>query len=529
MEKQSGIPFKKFTTLRPQQEELISCSVDSFNSGRKYVMVNAPTGTGKTLVDMMVAHNTALKSLYICSSKILQDQLIQDFPEAKILKGRNNYQCNLHKMLTADSCLEKCQPYKKKLKCLVCNSSCDSCESDKYSIIDCNYYDTKSDVMRSKYAILNTHYYLNELNYSGSFKNYQTVVIDEADTLEETLTNFISFSIHPVQLKKYNLEEPEYVTKLESWIEWAKQAQEKIDKIYKQYSWLLKIKDEERKEYEKDIKEFSVIKNLKTKIEMLVENLDAGWLFEHKDKFSFSPIWLTPALSEKYLWQHADRFLLSSATLHKKPIMAKLLGLDISDIDYFETNSPFPIENRRIIYKPVVALRKKSDNYEEDENKIVDEICRTIDNHKNEKGIVHAVSYKFAQKIARAHNRCIAHNCTDKNIKLADFYNSKDFVFVSPSSEHGLDLRDDLARFCIWGKVPFPNLTDKRVSARLYGSGRFGQEWYSSVTAQKLCQGWGRAIRSETDYAVNYIFDSQFDKVISYLPKWIIEAIETVW
>lgn len=521
------IPFKKFTTLRPQQKEIINASLES---DKKYIMLNCSTGTGKSLQNMMIGHYTTNKSLYICSSKILQTQLHNDFPEAKILKGRGNYQCNLHKSLSADSCIEKCMSYKKKLECYKCNSvNCTNCQYDGYEFINCNYYDTKFNVLKSPYAILNTHYYLNELNYSGSFKNYQTVIIDEADVLEEILTNFISFSIYPNLLKKYNLQEPEYVTKLESWLEWAKQSKKKIDEIHKQYLWVLKIKDEERKEYEKDIKEFNQIQNLQTKIDMLVENLDAGWLFDHKDKFEFSPIWLTPKLAEKYLWQHGQRFVLSSATFHQKPIMAKLLGLDISNIDYFETDSPFPVENRRIVYKPVVALRKKSDNYEEDENKIIDEIVKTIDTYKGQKGIIHAVSYKFAQKITKAHKRCITHNCNDKDIKLSDFFNSKDLVFVSPSSEHGLDLRDDLARFCVWAKIPFPNLTDKKVSARLYGSGRFGQEWYSSVTAKKFEQGVGRTTRSMEDFSTAYIFDSQFDRIIPYFSKSIKEAIETKW
>ena len=526
MEKQLDIPFKKFTTLRPQQEEIINTTL---GCDKKYLMLNCPTGSGKSLQNMMIAHNTSQKSLYICSSKMLQNQLHNDFPEAKILKGRGNYQCNLHRSLSADSCIEKCHPYKKKLKCRNCNSSCEYCEFDKHMMIDCNYYDTKFDVLKSKYAILNTHYYLNELNYSGSFKNYKTVIIDEADTLEGVLTDFISFSIHPNLLKKYNLQEPEYVTKLESWLEWAKQSKEKIDKIHRQYLWVLKIKDEERKEYEKDIKEFNCIQGLQTKINILTESLDAGWLFDHKDKFVFSPIWLTNSLAEKYLWQHGQRFVLSSATLHQKPIMAKLLGLNISDIDYLETDCPFPVENRRIVYKPVVALKKKSDNYEEDENKIIDEIVKTIDAHKGQKGLINAVSYRLTQKITKAHRRCITHNCNDKDVKLSDFYNSEDLVFVSPSSEHGLDLRDDLARFNIWAKVPFPNTTDKRISARLFGSGRFGQEWYSSVTAKKFEQGVGRTTRSMDDFSTSYIFDSQFDRIIPYLSKSVKEAIETKW
>jgi Rad3-related DNA helicase len=81
-------------------------------------------------------------------------------------------------------------------------------------------------------------------------------------------------------------------------------------------------------------------------------------------------------------------------------------------------------------------------------------------------------------------------------------------------------------------KVPFPNLGDKVVSARYY-SGREGKTWYTLNTVRTLVQMTGRAVRSDTDWAVTYILDSAFSDRLWYnggrgmFPQWWKDAL--VW
>ena len=98
-------------------------------------------------------------------------------------------------------------------------------------------------------------------------------------------------------------------------------------------------------------------------------------------------------------------------------------------------------------------------------------------------------------------------------------------MFVSPSSERGLDLHGDLARFNIIPKVPFPNTTDKVVSKRIYSS-PFGRLWYRAVTAQTITQMSGRTTRGIHDWSKTYILDAKFDSVIEFTPKWFRDAIK---
>jgi len=164
---------------------------------------------------------------------------------------------------------------------------------------------------------------------------------------------------------------------------------------------------------------------------------------------------------------------------------------------------------------------------EDEHYKVINEIEKTLEKHKGDKGILHTVSYKLRDKIMEhiGGDRLITHDSDDKEEQLKKFKSSSEpLVFVSPSSERGLSLDEDYARFCIWAKVPFANLDDKQISARTYTK-PFGSRWYSSNAAMAIVQGAGRGVRSENDYCATYIFDAQFERLIQYLPDWFKAAI----
>ena len=453
--------------------------------------------SGKSPIGMTLAHhlNYPNQSLYLCSSKILQDQLSKDFTEAYQLKGRGNYPCSLLPSYNADRCFQQCDEYK-------CGDT------------DCAYEDAKKIALQSTFAILNMHYYENETNYVGRFSKRKTVIIDEADVLEDVLIDFIALDIHPKTLEKFKLDQPKYVTKLDSWKEWADKTLKILgEKVVK----LLKAEDHLDNESKLELNKLS---RMCLKLNMLKNDITEDWIFEHDEKFRFQPLWLDTKLTQQYLLRHAERFVMMSATMLPKVIACKLLGLEVSDVDYHEIDSPIPIANRPIIYKPIKKLK-----YGESEDKVYDEIKKTIDKYKGVKGIIHAVSYTRAKVIAGLSSRCITHNTYDKNEKIRQFFDSKDGILVSPSCERGLDLHGDLGRFVIWAKVPFPNTTDKVVSKRLYSS-PFGKLWYRAVTAQTIAQGAGRIVRGVKDFGTTHIFDSSFDSVIEFTPKWFKDAIK---
>jgi Rad3-related DNA helicase len=85
----SNFPFKE---IRPKQVEVLQQIADAINSGYKYIVLEAPTGFGKSPVAIAVGRT--LGTSYICSvTKDLQTQYTNDFPFLRAIKGMGNYDC----------------------------------------------------------------------------------------------------------------------------------------------------------------------------------------------------------------------------------------------------------------------------------------------------------------------------------------------------------------------------------------------------------------------------------------------------
>jgi len=491
------LPFKRFESdeslkrYEQSQKDIVKRIIES---DRKVVMVSAPTGIGKSIIGMMSGHLTGGKVNYVCSDKSLQAQLVSDFPEAKVLMGRNNYTCNLYPHLKADTCLGKCAEY----------------EGGR---IECEYYDRKMEVARSRYRILNTHYLLYEINYSGLFASSGTYIIDEADILEDILLDFVGLTLYNSQIRKYGLSYPK-ITVVESWIEWAEKAIARLRLQYNSSAMSNALNEE-----------FVKADRLIKKLGLFLSLVEDDWIYNKGETSNeFKPVWLTPELTHKYLWNHGEKFILMSASLPSKAVFTELLGLEPNDVDYIEVGSPFEVHNRLIKYRPItdMGFKNKDKHY-----MVVDEIRNILDTHTKEKGIIHSQSYALTEKIMDIGNpRLVTHTRESKGMALESFLRATEpLVLVTPSSTRGLSLDGELGRFAVFPKVPFGNLKDKAISARLFGSGSKGNRWYLDMASRGILQGAGRIVRGYDDYGVTYILDSAFDRVRKFLPQWFKDAI----
>ena len=86
---------------------------------------------------------------------------------------------------------------------------------------------------------------------------------------------------------------------------------------------------------------------------------------------------------------------------------------------------------------------------------------------------------------------------------------SKDTIIIGPSLAEGIDLPDDLCRFIIILKVPYPTLTSKLVKAKM----KLFPNWYASTTSNIIIQGIGRGNRNKTDYCQTFILDGCFKRL----------------
>lgn len=525
--------FKQFP-LRPQQVKALSFISEST---KPIVVVRAPCGVGKSLVGMMVAA-MAGGATYLVSSKPLQHQLRHEFEEAKLLMGRNNYSCIAYSGLDCSDCTHtKDHPCSSKYNCL-------------YEVV-------KRSVLNAKYKILNYPYFLFESNFVGRFSNpQQTLICDEADCLEGVMANFTNLSVSGGLLKKVGMRLPHKKTansekSLNVWREWASQLKNKL------LTELLRIEklinDEGVKiggHPEIFIKQLNHVDRTIGQIDTFLSTVDSGWIMEPKTVYGtdlegvdFKPIWINKSLAKDCFFQHGNRFILMSATFPPIEVLAKVLGCKTGDIDYVELDSDFPVENRMVYSLGAVDLTSKTiDNELPKLSAHIQHILTNGFKYKdksydtvNTKGIIHTVSYKINKYIVEhdTTGRIITHDGRNQQEIINKFLDSdKPLVLASPSITRGIDLKDDLGRFCIWAKMPFLSLGDKLTKSRAY-AGKVGNTWYTSMAIQALEQGCGRIVRHKDDYGVSIMLDRQINKAVArhkhYFSNSFLKAFKIVF
>lgn len=157
---------------------------------------------------------------------------------------------------------------------------------------------------------------------------------------------------------------------------------------------------------------------------------------------------------------------------------------------------------------------------------------RTIISHyPKETGIVHTGNYEFQDALKKyvedndLHERFIfCRNAKEKQlavrqvkweIEKAGWSNR---ILVGASLLEGVDLKDDLSRFSIFMKVPYPSMKDALVKRKM---DRY-EGWYKWATMVQFLQGLGRGVRHKKDYCTTYILDGSFQGFFYYygeLPK----------
>jgi Rad3-related DNA helicase len=223
-----------------------------------------------------------------------------------------------------------------------------------------------------------------------------------------------------------------------------------------------------------------------------------------------------------------DYQIFMSATIDK-PSFCENMGLEEEDVAFVDSQkSPFPIEHRKI---DLLNIRRLSyGSTDEDELEVIKTIDRILDEHSHERGLILTSSIPRCQKILRylspKNTRririCHSRNKDGKTQDEVILEHAKDptGVLLSSSLWEGVDLKDDLSRFQIIAKVPYPNYKEKRTKAKM---DKFPM-WYTSQTLTKLLQGFGRSIRSEDDWAKTYVLDTAVNNVFFKAQQMIPKA-----
>ena len=630
-----------FSTKRERQAHVLNEICTGFASDYKYILLEAPTGFGKSPVAIAIA--LTLGSSYICTStKDLQTQYSRDFPYLKIAKGMNNfpclvkedfikndsYRCGVCVSDDVNECYHTTVEYGpcmsnesfKDSGCKYRTFSKDYKTSNKGTTIEnvfidynttnyyqkeysqwlhlenlrdqrrawrpCEYFDQLNAALSSSHSIFNYSNFLALLPNKKILPPRKLLVLDEGHLLETEIVKYRGVSISKKRWKRYipNLKMIDYgYDDIEKWIDFLIELEtnmlglignsQMVDSLSisrrVKYNWInnttSKLKSKKRvvgaseifesdeqiaEKYDENISKRSSSIGEELAVEAIrdtekltraINNIlsnTKNWIVSEirKENYEIVRIELKPLDPSSYckdIFEKCTKTLIMSATILDSKEFCRNVGLTYNDVKFIQVDSDFALQNRPIYPMSIAYLNFNNLQLQEVKTKI----SRAIDNlmtlHRNHKGIIHTTSYEqlnfIKENISQTNVRRLL--VTDPEIQrddvIAEHTNSpKPTVLISPSLHMGLDLKDDLSRFQIITKVPYPNKSDRWTDAKR----KLDEEWYYWQTALKLIQGYGRSIRSKEDWAKTYVLDSAFGYFVrknrNILPDWFTQAIQ---
>ena len=543
--------FPEKFTPRKIQQEILSEIEENLKSGFKKIILCAPTGVGKSLIGATVS-NYFDSSFTVTASKHLQDQYIKDISFLKPIKGKQNFPClklmSSEKVdnerrairwgLTCDKgeCQERTSKNgKETIEICKFKPTIKQVEENTQDLQSCHYYLQKYEALIAKHSLWNYHAFFQIMKFNKKlFEDYldkKISIFDEAHKIEDQITQFVGFDIFSGQVDECNLDPKKYdFTDLDSMIQLTDDMT---------YSYAKKIKDIKESPAFQNNPDYELITRLERRFDKSAQaKID---ILSDKDNFvvndplkdlngNFRTISVKPIDVSKFVntFFETEYQIFMSATIDKSSFCENM-GLKKDDVAFVDAiKSPFPINHRTI---DLLNIRRLSyGSTEEDELEVIKTIDRILDEHSNERGLILTSSIPRCQKIirylspknTRRIRLCHSSNKDGKTQDeiISDHAADPTGVLLSSSLWEGVDLKDDLSRFQIIAKVPYPNYKEKRTKAKM---DKFPL-WYTSQTLTKLLQGFGRSIRSEDDWARTYVLDTAVNNVFFKAQQMIPKA-----
>jgi Rad3-related DNA helicase len=542
--------FPKDSKPRQSQIDAFEKIEKAWNSGKKYIIACLPTGIGKSHIATSIASSSKnidelrkddiknyelyrmdsngnyvydqkyseyenYGSYILTITKSLQDQYQNIFNDIHVFKGKNNYQCQVDLSQTAE--FAPCV-YSRKVK----DSCFDSCI--------CPYYEAKNKAIYFNTSILN---YKSFFNLRSFLQKREYFICDEADGIENELVSHFTLEINYSFLKSCGISftkiKEDNIEKVRVWIiDIFSQVENEIDKLKKK-SLNLSKKSETGDLYLQQLNQISKLSKIYSSLKNTIENwYECNYLIEEMkaDKIILVPYNIKQLFN--YIFGSSDKVLLMSATLSNHRQFAKTMGIDESEYEYIELQSPFDSKKSPIYCSSIFNLSYKNNN--KDLDKILN-VCQEICNsHKDYKGLIHTHTNEITKKlysILKDDPRFLfkIEGISNEDILKLHKENKNSSVLVSPSLDTGISLDGDLGRFQIILKAPFLPLSSKRIKRKFESD----PDQYMFYMLNTLIQMSGRCTRSKDDYSITYILDGNATKAIkkykNTLPKHFLSRI----
>lgn len=510
-----NFPFPEMRGLQEDTLKKISSALS--RDDVKFIVIQAPTGAGKSPMGMAIARSS--ESAYVLTAnKMLQNQYLRDFNKFMVdFRGRSNYTCHIER------------PTSKAAEPFNCsNSPCRTTKEGRKNCAEkkaCGFHLQREKAIRADITSMNFAAGLVYLNFGDHFGERNLMLVDEAHLIENQLTNFVEFNMPKDQIEEFlgtlqipKTENPSDYVDFFSQIAGKLQEQLESDKDIDNY-------EDKKNLYYKTLYLKSEIIRSPSNIVVQIDDTDTT-----NPRYSFKPISVS-VYADRNLFKYAKKIVLMSATIINYKAFCQSLGISHDEAVFIDVPSTFPKENRPIVKAYVGRLNMN--NLPSMLPKIVERIKKIMDFHKDHKGIIHLPSYRLGSDVFmmigdKYRSRILfPKNALEIPSMLKRHQESeRPTVLMSPSMAEGIDLKEDLSRFQVIAKMPYPPMGDKVVKARMNKDSL----WYSYTTALKLIQSYGRSVRSETDTAATYVLDEALEDVIQRnkgaLPLWFMEALK---
>ena len=486
-----------------------------------YLFINAPTGSGKTLINTTVGMKSEQPWTYAVHTIRLQNQVAAQFEDIPVFTGRANFPCLLPLSNNADSAL-----------CAMPGYQYGECEHDPSGQDPCGYYLQAMRAMSSPQRVVN---YSLLLSYpplvvhprSGQVGT-KLLLCDEAHNVEEAVCNSVALNLSERTLRRLGIRLPKY-TDIMAWAAWARKLVE--DGRINQDSGRPDLG-------------FKVLDRTVRALAGVTPDRAGEWLVQSNPYgYSFQPIWGAPFVMEKLLGHREPppgasllesaysggvrKAVFTSATLMGAEFIADLLGFPSGSWSYLDMPSTFPTANRPVNYSPVDAMNAGKIATVEGRATMQEALDRLIEYYVrggNPWGIIHAVSNKYRDFILTDSRwRGIMTSSIDEHErKVAEKSPS---VLVASNITEGWDGKDDLCRFVLIPKVPYPDLGDARTKLRMQEDPRS----YDHRALVAVVQGAGRGVRHKEDYADTWILDSAWRVLLARRGSWLPQSFRDAY
>jgi Rad3-related DNA helicase len=217
-----GFDSKRYPSYRPRQLET---ALDIASSDKRFSFLDAPPGSGKSVLNLTIAKVRGARTLVLTSTKALQTQYVEGFKSLNLCdaRGQQNYRCLAldkggvleHFGSAGSSCAEG--PCRVGVHCPLRQSGC-------------LYYDQiaearEDDVVVTSYAMWLTLARHTDPTLLGDFG---LIVMDEAHAAPNSLTDFCAVELDRAEIRELlGLDLPPVDEGIDVWAAWAKDASSK--------------------------------------------------------------------------------------------------------------------------------------------------------------------------------------------------------------------------------------------------------------------------------------------------------------